>query len=53
MNDQNFAAGMSLRQRHLVGLAAVEAFFVGIHEAHEILRADAGQPHDHAGESSV
>ena len=38
-----------LGQRHLVGLGAVEGVAVGIEEGHQILRADAGDVHDHAG----
>src|SRR3990172_4798086 len=35
------------RQRHLVGLGAVERIAAGIQNAEQILRADIGQPHDH------
>ena len=38
-----------LRKRALVGLAAVEGIHVRVEEAHQILRADLGNAHDHAG----
>ena len=37
------------RERHLVGLAPIEVFALGIDNRAEVLRADARQPHDHRG----
>src|SRR6185312_12748394 len=42
------SGGNAFRQRYLVGFAAVEGVLVRVQKSHEILRTDAGKPHDHA-----
>jgi hypothetical protein len=43
------SGGNALRQHDFVRLAAVKVFLVCVQKAHEILRADPGKPHNHAG----
>ena len=48
VNDQNLPLRNVRWQGHLVCLATIKVILVGIHETHEILRADVRCPHNHA-----